>query len=52
MKIVSTMEMEDILSFENLVNLYKTLTLNTPKDDNLHQSKIYVHNPDKLRKLI
>ena len=28
MKIVSSMEMEDILSFENLVNLFKTVTLN------------------------
>jgi len=44
MKIVSTMEMEDILSFENLVILYKTVTLNIPKDNNLHQSIIYVHN--------
>jgi hypothetical protein len=44
MKIVSTMEMEDLLSFENLVNLYKTVALNIPKDNNLHQSVIYVHN--------
>jgi len=44
MKIVSTIEMEEILSFGNLVSLYKTVTLNIPKDNNLHQSTIYVHN--------
>ena len=42
------MEMEDILSFENLVSLYRTVTLNIPKDNNLHQSTIYVHDLRQL----
>ena len=40
----SALKLEDIPSSESLVNLYKTVTLNIPKDNNLHQSTIYVHN--------